>query len=928
MDVDMETVSLLDHDSVAENFDRGPATLELIESAPQQSAPKFTTKATLQVNVDDPLQFNDLDQVDKKPYETEQISAKVMQSKYSVYIQNYLASNEVKKIDENGNAVHQNTASKGKKKKVQADKNVVSCVAAEKVEGHRSDIINDVKKLLEFIGENKPQSGAPNKTNANRSSKQLHKHTSEEGPRSGKKQRAQSTKGKESRTELKKSNSLGEISTTKMENFGFDDDDRDVNEQEGGEVILRAKKDVTPELPRERRSWGDVEHPTMQNFYKNPSTENIETASSSDFRVVTKKKKTKKRRNSVSGSRRKTSNVTSNCANSSKSDGDRASSPVPRRKSACSVPHSERSNDSSDVDSVHSLPIDTSQRMDSSLNSEDAPISYADIAKNSERKQQEVHKKFSPESKTANSKENSPHAVIGSDSTSPDAVRSKSVPHSLPAHVSEAVSPEVPKAMAHAQSQTTPQKAPPPDVHNIRSFPTINSANNKLERSGKPESKTNTSRGGNNKLQQHQGRQQAMVQCNNAANANRNVRNQPPQMNVGPHSEIQNDLSIIQANEIDTIQYNSQIMPTIQIPDVQTIEKIHFMSQPGGHMPPHLQQHVVPPQHVHMAPPPHHHHHHPLPMVPMTEMFPSNRPPAYTAIITHTPHQPTHGSVAYVKASQAYEGVGVTYMDPTYLPPKTSVKEGSNAAAVVPNVIENQNNRTGNFVTPNTQTSNVVESKHKSLGNNKSIDEDNANSTSSKNNRSKYSKKFQSANEAKSGDQCVDRLKDMSKSASPSNVQYGCTASHSSPTPTVIVNSDASTSFERPHRQGSAPKRGEGAESSSQDDLSASNCDNRTNASECASSDDSSSDSRPPVVILSGQSNKEVSGLEFGFDVNEQLLSEDICENFVQRFVVPETYSATSHNHDKIVNYIGSAWEEIRKSHSAGKAQYYSEDNL
>lgn len=64
----------------------------------------------------------------------------------------------------------------------------------------------------------------------------------------------------------------------------------------------------------------------------------------------------------------------------------------------------------------------------------------------------------------------------------------------------------------------------------------------------------------------------------------------------------------------------------------------------------------------------------------------------------------------------------------------------------------------------------------------------------------------------------------------------------------------------------------------------------------------------PPVVILSGMGkNKEVSGLVFGFDINEQLLSEDICQDFIARYMAPEIYSHTSHNHDKIVNFIGTS---------------------
>ncbi|KAK9892509.1 hypothetical protein WA026_020497 [Henosepilachna vigintioctopunctata] len=808
-----------------------------------------------------------------------------------------------RKVDENGNALHQNTTSKNKKKKVQSDKNVVSCVAAEKVEGHRSDIINDVTKLLEYIGENKRQSGTT-KTNAHRSSKQLHKHTSEEGPRNSKKQRAQSSKGKENRSELKKSNSLGEISTVKLENFAFsgkDSEKTDVKEPPAKHVDVthKVKKETSVDKPRDRRSCGNVEHPTMQNFYKNTNTECIETSSSSDFRVVTKKKKTKKRRNSVSGSRRKMSTAASNGANSSKSDGDRASSPtVVRRKSTCSVPPSDRSNDSSDVDSVHSLPIDTSQRLESSLNADDGPISYAAIAKNSDRKtSHETYKTSSPDSKSINSKENSPVSITSVDPTSPDTARSKIT--------SQYVSDMPVAELVQSRVQNTPTKVPPPDVHNIKSFPSIHASSNKLDRLPKAESKISSARGCTNKL--HVG-QQNMVQYNNAANITRNSRilsSNASNEELEQQDDIQNNLSIIQASEMEAIQHNSQIMPTMQIPDVQTIEKMHFMNQPGGRMPPHLQQHVLPTQHVQIAPQPQPIH--PTPVIPITDIFTDGRPPStYTAVISHTPHQP--GGLAYVKTVQAYEGMRMAQLDqPSYhTAQKGTAKEGVNTH-IVPNTVDNQNVLNNNIVT---QTTNV-EAKRKDSISGKIIQDDNANSASTK--QSKFSKKPHFPNEVSSGssgtrDCSVSMTSSVAKSVHISSVSDMITNSNTSST---------SLSGEGLYQQSTSQA---GAESSTRD-VSATICDNRTNTS------DSEDSPRPPVVILSGlNSSKEVTtGLVFGFDVNEQLLSEDICENFVERYVSPVSYTDTSHNHDKIVNYIGLAWDDVRRSHSIGKAQYYSD---
>lgn len=62
---------------------------------------------------------------------------------------------------------------------------------------------------------------------------------------------------------------------------------------------------------------------------------------------------------------------------------------------------------------------------------------------------------------------------------------------------------------------------------------------------------------------------------------------------------------------------------------------------------------------------------------------------------------------------------------------------------------------------------------------------------------------------------------------------------------------------------------------------------------------------RPAVVILSGEAVKEVSGLVFGFEINEKLLSDDVCDSFMSRFVLPVKMNTSAYNHDKIVSFIG-----------------------
>lgn len=85
---------------------------------------------------------------------------------------------------------------------------------------------------------------------------------------------------------------------------------------------------------------------------------------------------------------------------------------------------------------------------------------------------------------------------------------------------------------------------------------------------------------------------------------------------------------------------------------------------------------------------------------------------------------------------------------------------------------------------------------------------------------------------------------------------------------------------------------------------------NNNNNNSCDSvvverTNNSNNNNQPPaVVILSGET-KEVSGLVFGFEINEKLLSDDVCDTFMSRFVLPVKYNTNAYNHDKIVSFIG-----------------------
>lgn len=154
-------------------------------------------------------------------------------------------------MDENGNALNQSNSETKKNKKEKRDKNVV-LINSQDVVGHRSDIIDDLDKLVEFIDGNEEhqhqqQSGAKSKSNLHKS-KQLHKHVSTEEKPANKKQR---TRSKAKNGDMQKSTSMEEISTTKLEDFNFSKDP-------DSKVPLRPTKS-NAERPRERRSWGNSE---------------------------------------------------------------------------------------------------------------------------------------------------------------------------------------------------------------------------------------------------------------------------------------------------------------------------------------------------------------------------------------------------------------------------------------------------------------------------------------------------------------------------------------------------------------------------------------------------------------------------------------------------------------------------------------------
>ncbi|KAF5303318.1 hypothetical protein FQA39_LY10057 [Lamprigera yunnana] len=359
--IEMESESLLQNDSLNRDYE---SDIEIQTRIPRVPT-KFTSRFNLDIcgtggncpNGDEAVTVSGLERTTDKIIENELCYSKPLEtitganclseclipSFHSRNVNSLPKYLEDKKVDENGNALGQNIldGKKNKKKKTQtADKNVV-VLEGKDVVGHRSDIVHDVDKIMEFLGEQSE-------------SKKMNEHKNKTG--NSKKQR---TRSKAKPEKMQKSNSMEEISVSKLDDFNL-------NECDVGKVPLRSTKS-NADRPRERRSWGNSESLPFH-----ASAENLET---SDFRIVTKKKKSKKR-NSVSSRRQHYS------GNLRINDSNRIISPESRRKSTCSAPHSDKSNDSSDIDSVHSLPIDTEHmNIVADAANLNLPISYAEIAR-------------------------------------------------------------------------------------------------------------------------------------------------------------------------------------------------------------------------------------------------------------------------------------------------------------------------------------------------------------------------------------------------------------------------------------------------------------------------------------------------------------------------------------------------------------------
>ncbi|KAK3927455.1 Glutamyl-tRNA(Gln) amidotransferase subunit A [Frankliniella fusca] len=359
---------------------------------------------------------------------------------------------ERKNLDVNGNALHQGSGSerKSRARKHKTDNN--NYVLSEKIPGHRGDT-QDINELILFIEspsncqDIKSSVSGKNNRNSNgpvniKDSKQ--RNSSSNGKRSettGVKVKAEKRKSNE-KQKLQKSNSLEEISYSKLSDLTSSDDaslgkgvserqskkqtslDKEVSSRESRQKTARTASNIVSNrgnsrgngsIGRKQRESSSVHRVTPQ-----PSESinsllqggDLVIGDPAEFHVVTKKQRKKKSGRSSSIGRNERGQHSAQSNNYYRENHSRRSATVDdsdsnilyqyhsapyrsespdhsqhqRRKSTSSMPPSDKSADSSDLDSVHSLPISpTTPRQvleKTSTSSGSTPqASYADIAR-------------------------------------------------------------------------------------------------------------------------------------------------------------------------------------------------------------------------------------------------------------------------------------------------------------------------------------------------------------------------------------------------------------------------------------------------------------------------------------------------------------------------------------------------------------------
>ncbi|RZF40968.1 hypothetical protein LSTR_LSTR013223 [Laodelphax striatellus] len=314
---------------------------------------------------------------------------------FATYTKDPGGESKMKSLDENGNALgttNRVETSATERKTKRKKKNYSKIVNAENIEGHRWD--EDIDSLMKYINSGSTEECKTQKSRQSAAGARATVHSKLKS----KEEDGRKKKGKELR-KIQKSNSMEEISKTKLEDLTSPSE----KSPEETNTRVKPKKQVTLDDNQLEASCWQTEETTKvcvsveklvidtdkkKVFEKKESISDLQDA---DFHLVKKKQRKKKRpaNNSRPGGS-KSSNYgyhgnqgfPSHYRRSAKVMEERVQ---PRRKSASSVPPSDKS-DSSDLDSVHSLPVSSTTPKPTvgktSTSGGSTPLaSYADITR-------------------------------------------------------------------------------------------------------------------------------------------------------------------------------------------------------------------------------------------------------------------------------------------------------------------------------------------------------------------------------------------------------------------------------------------------------------------------------------------------------------------------------------------------------------------
>ncbi|KAF6216258.1 hypothetical protein GE061_000598 [Apolygus lucorum] len=274
-------------------------------------------------------------------------------------------TDKTKNFDENANSLSAIQERKGKCRRLKA-KNDKNTILSEHIEGHRSDIAQDIDAVMKYIESPTRTDGKTTRQRMNfpKSSSRIANKLRPVRDKSSDTVR----KGRKSKeNKFQKSSSLEEVRISTFEDLTSSIEEQS---QEGfisaldNSVRNRSQGRGLDVYTSQESGFASMDK-TVAYTYNNstavsPSVFQKEIGdvdADSDFLTV-KKKQRKKKNNSYQAQRNKIPNFTALSAKKAFARViERERQRISRRKSTSSVPSSEKSDESSDGDSVHSLPI-------------------------------------------------------------------------------------------------------------------------------------------------------------------------------------------------------------------------------------------------------------------------------------------------------------------------------------------------------------------------------------------------------------------------------------------------------------------------------------------------------------------------------------------------------------------------------------------